>query len=132
MSQETNVNLVPMIDVVFQLVLFFMVTSTFVLTPGIKLTLPESSSSEQVSMTRMVVSIISRNEIYLNQDRYQDMNGLDQGLSRIGEEERKEIKTVVIEGDSSVPYDLMIDVLDTLRQNGFRGISLKTREAPRR
>ena len=44
------------------------------------------------------------------------------------EEEKEEIKTVVIEGDENVSYTLMVNVLDTLRKSGFKGVNLKTRE----
>ena len=63
---QANVDLVPMIDVVFQLVIFFMVSTTFILTPGISLVLPGSTTSEPVVMTKFVVTVISENEIYLN------------------------------------------------------------------
>jgi biopolymer transport protein ExbD len=127
LTTRTNVELIPLIDVVFQLVIFFMVSTTFILTPGISLVLPQAKSSEPVAMTRLVVSIVSRDEVYLNKDRYTVM-GLSQKLAELTEEEREEIKTVVIEGDSNVSYSLMIDVLDVLRMNGFKGVNLRTRE----
>lgn len=127
LTTRTNVELIPLIDVVFQLVIFFMVSTTFILTPGISIVLPQAKSSEPVAMTRLVVSIVSRDEVYLNKDRYTVM-GLSQKLAELTEEEREEIKTVVIEGDSNVSYSLMIDVLDVLRMNGFKGVNLRTRE----
>ena len=127
LTTRTNVELIPLIDVVFQLVIFFMVSTTFILTPGISLVLPQAKSSEPVAMTRLVVSIVSRDEVYLNKDRY-TVKGLSQKLAELTEEEREEIKTIVIEGDSNVSYSLMIDVLDVLRMNGFRGVNLRTRE----
>jgi biopolymer transport protein ExbD len=104
-----------------------MVSTTFILTPGISLVLPQAKSSEPVAMTRLVVSIVSRDEVYLNKDRY-TVEGLGQKLAELTDEEREEIKTVVIEGDSNVSYSLMIDVLDVLRMNGFKGVNLRTRE----
>jgi len=127
LTTRTNVELVPLIDVVFQLVVFFMVSTTFILTPGISIVLPSSQSSEPVAMTRMVVSIVSSNELYLNKDRY-TLSGLSKKLSELSEEEKNAIKTVIIEGDSAVSYSLMVEVLDVLRLNGFKGVNLKTRE----
>ena len=69
LSPNANVDLVPMIDVVFQLVVFFMVSSTFVLTPGIAIDLPASSSTEPIVINRLVVTVVSQDEIYLNRDR---------------------------------------------------------------
>jgi len=127
LSTRTNVDLIPLIDVIFQLVVFFMVTSTFILAPGISLILPKSTTSEPVAMTKLVVTIVSEDEIYLNKDPY-TIEGLAKILSGLSKMEREEIKTVVIEGDSSVAYSLMVKVLDVLRLNGFKGVNLRTIE----
>jgi biopolymer transport protein ExbD len=127
LKTRTNVELIPLIDVVFQLVVFFMVSTTFILTPGISLILPRSTTSEPVVMTKFVITVMSREEIYLNKERH-NIDGLEQRLSELTEEEKEEIKTVVVEGDGSVSYNLLVEVLDALRMNGFKGVNLKTRE----
>ncbi|KPJ79958.1 MAG: biopolymer transporter ExbD [Spirochaetes bacterium DG_61] len=127
LQTRTNVDLIPLIDVIFQLVVFFMVTSTFILTPGISLILPKSRSSEPVAMTKLVVTVVSEDEIFVNKERY-TLESLNRTLSELPTEELDEIKTVVIEGDSSVSYSLMVKVLDVLRLNGFKGVNLRTRE----
>ena len=126
LKTRTNVELVPLIDVVFQLVVFFMVSTTFILTPGISLVLPRSTTSEPVVMTKLVITVLSKDEVYLNKEKY-DIGGLDRRLSELTEEEKEEIKTVVVEGDEKVSYTLLVDVLDVLRMNGFKGVNLKTR-----
>jgi biopolymer transport protein ExbD len=108
-------------------VVFFMVSSTFILTPGISLVLPQSETSEAVVMTRLVVTVVARDEVYLNKDEY-TLTGLDGALEAMSEEEREEVKTVVIEGDREVSYSLMIEVLDVLRRHGYKGVNLRTRE----
>jgi biopolymer transport protein ExbD len=127
LTTRTNVELIPLIDVVFQLVVFFMVSTTFILTPGISLVLPGSDTSEPVVMTKLVVTVISRDEIYLNKERY-DIVNFERRLATLSEKEKEEIKTIVIEGDENVSYSLMINVLDALRKSGFKGVNLKTRE----
>jgi biopolymer transport protein ExbD len=127
LTTRTNVELIPLIDVVFQLVVFFMVATTFILTPGISLVLPGSDTSETVVMTKLIVTVISQEEIYLNKERY-DITNFERRLATLTEEEKEEIKTVVIEGDETVSYKLMVNVLDALRKSGFKGVNLKTRE----
>jgi len=127
LKPQVNVNLVPMIDVVFQLVIFFMVSSTFILTPGITIIFPSSTTAEPVAMSKIVVTVVSREEVYLNKEKY-GIRELDEKLSSITEEERSDIKTVVLEGDRGISYSLLIEVLDLLRRNGFKGINLRTRE----
>jgi len=124
-----TVDLVPMIDVVFQLVLFFMLSSTFILTPGISLVLPESSTAEPVAMTRMVITVVSREEVYLNKDRY-TLEGLDNLLKGVRLEEKDTPGSIIIEGDSSASYSLLVEVLDILRRNNYKGVNLRMREAP--
>ncbi|HUX22877.1 MAG TPA: biopolymer transporter ExbD [Spirochaetia bacterium] len=119
-----QINLIPMIDISFQLVFFFMVTSTFVITPGIRLLLPHSSTAEPVVMTRLVVTVVSPNEIYLNKEKY-DVASLDTHLAALSKKDRESIQSVVLEGDKSISYDLMVQVLDDLRKNGFTGVNLK-------
>lgn len=128
LKPTATVEIVPLIDVVFQLVVFFMVTSTFILTPGIALTLPDSSSAEPVVMSRLVVTIAAEDEIYLNKDRY-NLDSFEQALGKLTQrEELSGIQTVVVEGDQTVSYSLMVHVLDMLRMHGFEGVNLRMRE----
>jgi len=129
LSPNANVDLIPMIDVVFQLVVFFMVSSTFVMTPGIAIDLPESTSSEAVVLNRLVVTVASADEIYLNREQVA-LNELDQRLRDMGEGlEADDPMSAVIEGDGAVPYETLVAVLDVLRRNGYRGVALRTLEA---
>ena len=125
LTTQVNVNLIPMIDIVFQLVVFFMISSTFIITPGISLVLPTSTTSEPVIMSKLVLTVISRDEVYFNKEEY-TLDGLDKRLSELTEKEREEIKTVVLEGDRGISYSLMVEILDVLRRNGFKGINLRT------
>ena len=125
LKPTATVDLIPMIDVVFQLVIFFMVSSTFLLTPGITIELPDSSTAEPVIMTRLVVTVASEQEIYLNRERH-TLESLPEGLESFREKES--IETVIIEGDERVSYSLMVRLLDALRSGGFSGITLRTME----
>jgi len=127
LEPHSLVDLVPMIDVVFQLILFFLVSTTFAILPGITLQLPESSTAEPTAMTRLAVVVVSREEVYLNKDRM-DLVALDEALARLSPAEKAEIKSITLEGDKQLPYGLTIEVLDLLRKNGFRGINLHTLE----
>jgi biopolymer transport protein ExbD len=129
-SARATVDLIPMIDVVFQLVVFFMVSSTFVMTPGIALDLPASTSSEPVVLDRLVITVASPSELYLNRDRVTYAE-LDERLGIIGEQSSRiseAAKSAIIEANSAVPYETIVAVLDVMRRNGYRGIALRTLE----
>ncbi len=123
-----SVDLIPMIDVIFQLVVFFMVSSTFILTPGISLELPDSSTAEAVVMTNLIVTIVSEDELYLNDER-SSVPLLGEMLELLPESSTEDIQNVVIEGDRRASYSLMVEVLDILRESGFTGINLRMRES---
>jgi len=127
MTPITRVDLIPMIDIVFQLVVFFMVSSTFIITPGIGIEFPESRTAGPVAMSRLVVTLVSSDEVYLNKERH-TLESLDQALGDLSEEEREQAKTLILEADTEVPYGLIVETLDLLRENGFKGVNLKMRE----
>ena len=127
LNPSVKADMVPMIDVVFQLVIFFMVSSTFIQTPGISIVLPESSTSEPVTMTNLVVTVVSEDEIYMNKNLH-SLESLGGALAAVTDEEREALSAVVIEGDEDVSYELLVRVLDLLRLNRFEGVNLRMRD----
>lgn len=127
LTTQSTPNLIPMIDVVFQLVVFFMVSTTFIITPGISLVLPSSQTSESVAMSKLVITVVARDEIYYNKEQH-NLASLSSRLQEITEAEKEQIKTVVLEGDRSISYSVLVEILDVLRINGFKGVNLRTRD----
>ena len=126
LAADTNLNMVPMIDVVFQLIIFFMVATTIIIAPGIALVLPSSATAEPTAMSRLVVTVVSREEVYINKERF-TMRSLNARLAGVSEKEKAEIKSVVLDGDRTISYSLLVEVLDSLRRNGFKAINLRMR-----
>jgi len=127
LSTQSAPNLIPMIDVVFQLVVFFMVSTTFIITPGISLVLPSSQTAESVAMSKLVITVVARDEIYYNKEQH-TLGSLSGRLAEITEVEKEQIKTVVLEGNRTISYSLLVEILDVLRINGFKGVNLRTRD----
>ena len=63
---RSNVDMTPMIDIVFQLILFFLVSTTFATLPGIKLNLPQSHTAEATSMKGITITADSSGVLYFN------------------------------------------------------------------
>ena len=120
-----NVDLVPMIDVVFQLVVFFMLSSTLVTRTGLNLDLPDAGSAQEAVTSSVVLSVVSEDEIYVGSDRY-TLAELSDRLAT--EREAFEDRSIAIEADRDLPYGTMVAVLDILRRNGFRGANLVAQE----
>ncbi len=130
LQRSTTVDMVPMIDVVFQLVIFFMVSSTFKITPAIGLTLPDSATAVPTEMSQLVVAVHSDDLIYLN-DREFDLYGLADAFSAEDGIAPDSVRSVIVEGDRAVSYQLLVDVLDILNLNGFKNVALRTRPISR-
>jgi len=123
-----NVDLVPMIDVVFQLVVFFMLSSTLVTRTGLNLDLPDATSAQETVTTSVVLTVESREAITLGDDIYT----LEELSAVLGERrEEYEGRAISIEADTSLDYGTMVAVLDILRRNGFRGANLVAEQVPR-
>ncbi|MFW5695368.1 MAG: ExbD/TolR family protein [Alkalispirochaeta sp.] len=120
-----NVDLIPMIDVVFQLVVFFMLSSTLITRAGLNLDLPDAGSAQEAVTSSVVLSVVSEEEIYIGSDRYTIGE-----LAGVLEDNREdyESRSIAVEADRTIPYGTMVQVLDVLRRNGFRGANLVTRE----
>ena len=123
-----QVDLVPMIDIVFQLILFFLVSTTFALLPGINLNLPESTTSEGVS-GGITITMKENGQIWYKSTPV-DLDSLNNELAAFDEvsyEERAEYP-INLEADSLVTNGQIVTVFDILRQNGFSAVNLRTTE----
>ena len=129
LKPHINVDLTPLIDVVFQLVIFFMISSVFNTAPGITLDLPDSRTAESVEITELRLTVLSEEEIYVNKDNCTLLT-LEDTLISVMEREVLDDAVVVLDGDRNIPYQMMIEVLDILRRQGFEGVNLVTRETP--
>ncbi|MDY3938697.1 MAG: biopolymer transporter ExbD [Spirochaetia bacterium] len=127
LKPSVHADLVPMIDIVFQLVIFFMISSTFIQVPGIALTLPQSETAEKVTVTELVITVVDDHSVYLNREQM-TFEAADAVLQGYTDEQRKTLSGVVVEGDKTVSYETMVKCLDLLRRNGFDSIGLKMRQ----
>lgn len=117
LQPSVKVDLIPMIDIVFQLVVFFMVTSIFAQKPAIEIILPEASTAEVVMMDEIVISISKDDALYFN-EKAVNMNVLEKELQAVPMEKRDK-QSVILEGDASSSLGKFVSVLDVLRKNGF-------------
>ncbi|MFP4300674.1 MAG: ExbD/TolR family protein [Spirochaetaceae bacterium] len=124
LQPQARVDLIPMIDVVFQLVVFFMLSSTLATTAGISLALPSSETASEMVTSNFTVSIVSEERIYLNGEPF-NLPELEAELSESAGDDAS--ISAVVEADAGVPYQLVITVLDVLRRNGLTAANLKTR-----
>jgi biopolymer transport protein ExbD len=128
LKPQVLVDLTPLIDVVFQLVVFFMVSSVFNTSPGIELELPQSTSTTSVAITELVITVENRETVYLNQKIY-NMDTLGEAVSAFEFDSTDEGENVVLESAKDIPYQMIISILDILRNNGYEAVNLVTLQA---
>jgi biopolymer transport protein ExbD len=109
-------NLVPLVNVVFLLLIFFALSTTFVLQPGIAVTLPYSSYSLAPQRNPLIVSITSApsQAIYFR-DQKVTLEDLNKSLS----DSRIKNKTLIIKADRSTSWDLIWRITNEGLQQGY-------------
>ena len=126
-SVRSNVDMTPMIDIVFQLIVFFLVSTTFAVVPGIKLNLPQSTTSEGTSVQGITIYADKDGVMFFN-DKEVSMENLGQELLSfdIGTSKKEEFP-VSLEADSEVTNGTIVKIFDVIRQSGFSLINLRTK-----
>lgn len=111
----------PLIDVVFLLLIFFMVSTTFLEEAGLPLNLPSSVSRGIKKLENVVVTITQSGDIFVG-DRKTDPATLSSVIQeQLNASEKKE---VIIKADKEARYELVYRVMDASRQAGATGLSV--------
>ena len=123
---RSNVDMTPMIDIVFQLILFFLVSTTFATLPGIKLNLPQSHTAESTSLMGITITADESGVLYFN-DKEVSMAGLGEELLTFDTgTTKKEEFPVSLEADSEVTNGTIVKIFDVIRESGYCVINLRT------
>ena len=114
---------VPLIDVLFLLLFFFLLSSNFVLQPGISLTVPFSSFTLAPQLNQEIISISggAAPAIY-----FRDQKVTLQELGPMLEKTRGEGRPVVIRADRFTPYNEVVQVMNAVLERGISSVSLAT------
>jgi len=123
-----EVSLTPMIDVVFLLLIFFMVTTTFSKETSIKIQLPQADGEEaEPNKQRVRLTIGKEGKIYINDRPLADQSlaTLTKELSAVGSDKQTPL---IINADANAPIQSAISVLDVAKKVGFKSISFTTQK----
>ncbi len=117
------INIAPLIDVLFLLLIFFMVTSTFIEQPNIKLELPSTQHAETSHTEKTVLMLARDGKLYLK-EKLIEANELEKTLRRVILDTGEEV--LVLKADKFVPYGDVVDVMDVARGAGFKKVIAPT------
>lgn len=128
-NAEVTVNLTPLIDVVFLLLIFFMVSTTFTKETHLRLDLPEASGEQQPELPRQIEIVIDANGQYVINDRSLVSNKLDTIKAALEELAAGDSSIpLVITADAKTPHQAVITAMDAAGQVGLSQLSLTTKQ----
>lgn len=125
---SSQVDLIPMIDIVFQLILFFLVSTTFALLPGISVNLPNSETAQGEDVALLVITATDDGRLWLNEQET-TLSALETALAEFdtGGIPRLEYP-VQLQADALVTNGTIVNIFDVLRKNGFSAVNLRTKD----
>ncbi len=120
-QDDTNVDITPMLDVVFIMLIFFIVTATFVKETGIDVDKPEAATAVVEEKGSILITIDARNKIWIER-RQIDMRAVRSIIERLHAENPK--ASVVIQADTDSHNETLVKVMDASRRAGVYEIAL--------
>lgn len=137
-TEEISLNLAPLIDVVFLLLIFFMVTTSFTQENAIDLSLPEASSEQPREQSLIInITVTELNEIIIESDqsRFSGIDGtenrkqlsekIEQAIAKLVETDATSASidpTIIIQADKSASHGRVIQLMDAIARLGVRKI----------
>jgi biopolymer transport protein ExbD len=123
-DSEISLDITPLIDVVFLLLIFFMVTTTFDESPSIKVDLPKASSSKSTStQTQLVIAVDSNGKFYTN-----DKEVSEQELTKklLASKEKSNL-VLIVRADENARHKDVVKALDLIKSAGIDTAAIATK-----
>jgi biopolymer transport protein ExbD len=124
-EEEANIDMTPMLDVVFIMLIFFIVTASFVKEAGIDVNRPDASTAVNKDRASILVAISDNDEIWINKRRV-DVRAVQANIERLHAENPQ--GTVVIQADRKATTEALIKVMDASRAAGIMDVSIAAQE----
>lgn len=122
-DDDAEINMAPMLDIVFIMLIFFIVTTSFVKESGIAVSRPKAVTTEQKNQKNIIIGIKANGEIWIDR-RVVDIRAIRAHVERIRAE--SPIDAVIIQADKKTPTGTLVRVMDYVRMAGMKNISIAT------
>ncbi len=120
-EEESEINITPMLDVVFIMLIFFIVTASFVKESGIDITRPDAATAELKERGNILVAITESGQIWIDR-RQVDVRAVRANIERLHAENPQ--GAVVIQADENSKNGLLVAVMDAAKLAGVENISI--------
>ena len=124
-GEDSDINLTPMLDVVFIMLIFFIVTATFIKQPGTDIVRPEADTKQPKQSVSVLVAVNASGEIWIDKKRV-DAVAVAASIERLHAENPK--GGLVIQADREATYEKLKAVLDAARSIGLTEVSISTED----
>ncbi|NRA40686.1 MAG: biopolymer transporter ExbD [Pseudomonadales bacterium] len=122
-ADESDIDITPMLDVVFIMLIFFIVTASFVKESGIEVNRPEASTAQAKPRASILVAINELGEIWINKRKVEE-GQVRANIERLHAENPQ--GSVVVQADEEAKTRVLVAVMDAAREAGVRDVSLAT------
>lgn len=120
---ELPIDMAPLIDCVLQLLIYFLLASSFIFQPGFKVDMPSAQTFDSSKVAKIYCYVTKDNQIYLNDNKV-DIVKFDEELKNLLAP--LEDKVVTVNADKEVAYGLVITIIDKIHLAGGEGVNLST------
>jgi len=121
---DVHLDITPIVDTVFNLLIFFALSLNFIITPGIKVNLPESEMEEVIrEREEIIIAVRKDKEIFINNSSI----AIDKLFLILKKAAQKNKDTlVIIQADKEVSHGRVVKVMDTIKRAGFKRLAIAT------
>ena len=119
--EESTLDLTPMLDIVFIMLIFFIVTTSFIKESGIEVNRPNAETAERDQKGNILVAISENNEIFIDR-RKVDLRAIRPNIIRLKAENPE--GSVIIQADKASQTGLLVEAMDQIRHAGVQEISI--------
>ncbi len=124
-NDEEDVNMTPLLDIVFIMLIFFIVTSTFVKEPGIDVLRPDATTATDRKLASIIIAISEDDEIWINQELV-ELNEVRAAVEQLRRENPK--GTAVVQADAKSKSRLLVEVVTQIRATGITDVAVSTED----
>ncbi|HVT33787.1 MAG TPA: biopolymer transporter ExbD [Rhodanobacteraceae bacterium] len=130
-DDDFEINVISLIDVMLTLLMFFVLTTTFVQHARMKITLPQATTAEQAGQSESLTIMIDRDGHYYvdnNEVLNPALDTLSEAILRVAGDDHD--RPVILQADAMTPHQAVITAMDALGRLGFTRLSIATTPAP--
>ncbi|MEC9357639.1 MAG: biopolymer transporter ExbD [Pseudomonadota bacterium] len=125
--EDNGIDLTPMLDVVFIMLIFFIVTTTFIREAGIEINRPNAQTAQKQERVNILVAIAPNGEIWIDGQRV-DIRGLRAAIETLRGKDPD--ASVVVQADRDARAGLLVEAMDQARLAGVRNVAVSAQRTP--